>query len=114
MAKQWFQWNHGIEDIKQSLRKVPRKVVNIVSGMIEEVNEQTFRITELPIRKWTQDYKQFLESVTDGSPNVKDPPIEVNLRRYFITIFAISLHVFFNYETIFVCRISGRMVMMLL
>ncbi|KAI9116615.1 hypothetical protein K1719_012273 [Acacia pycnantha] len=49
-----------------------------VNGTIEEVDEQTFtfRITELPIRRWTQDYKQFLESVTDGTPNAKDTLIE--------------------------------------
>ncbi|GAB4832566.1 hypothetical protein Ancab_006584 [Ancistrocladus abbreviatus] len=34
-----------------------------VSGIIEEVDETTVRITELPIRRWTQDYKEFLESI---------------------------------------------------
>ncbi|GAB4828068.1 DNA topoisomerase 2 [Ancistrocladus abbreviatus] len=33
-----------------------------VNGIIEEVNETTVKITELPIRRWTQDYKEFLES----------------------------------------------------
>ncbi|GAB4832574.1 DNA topoisomerase 2 [Ancistrocladus abbreviatus] len=34
-----------------------------VTGIIEEVDETTVRITELPIRRWTQDYKEFLESI---------------------------------------------------
>jgi DNA topoisomerase II len=48
-----------------------------VNGSIVKIDEQTFRITELPIRKWTEDYKQFLESITEGTPNVNDPFIEV-------------------------------------
>ena len=50
----------------------------IVSGIIEEVNETTVRITELPIRRWTQDYKEFLESISQGNEKAKDPFIQVN------------------------------------
>lgn len=48
-----------------------------VSGILEEVNETTIRITELPIRRWTQDYKEFLESISVGNEKAKDPFIEV-------------------------------------
>ncbi|KAH7527866.1 hypothetical protein FEM48_Zijuj05G0012000 [Ziziphus jujuba var. spinosa] len=47
-----------------------------ISGILEEVNETTIRITELPIRKWTQDYKEFLESISQGNDKAKDPFIE--------------------------------------
>ncbi|CAA0808911.1 DNA topoisomerase 2 [Striga hermonthica] len=47
-----------------------------VSGIIEEVDETTLRITELPIRKWNQDYKEFLESVSAQNDKSKDPFIE--------------------------------------
>ncbi|KAK6119201.1 hypothetical protein DH2020_047049 [Rehmannia glutinosa] len=47
-----------------------------VSGIIEEVDETSLRITELPIRKWTQDYKEFLESVSAENDKSKDPFIE--------------------------------------
>lgn len=47
-----------------------------INGMIEEVDETTLRITELPIRKWTQDYKEFLESVSAENDKSKDPFIE--------------------------------------
>eukprot|EP00257_Ricinus_communis_P025444 XP_025012858.1 DNA topoisomerase 2 [Ricinus communis] len=40
-----------------------------VNGIIEEVNETTVRITELPIRRWTDEYKDFLNSVIE---NVRD------------------------------------------
>ncbi|KAI4333104.1 hypothetical protein L6164_017951 [Bauhinia variegata] len=66
-------WYRGF---KGSIEKSAKEGGYIVNGMIEEVNEEVFKITELPIRRWTQDYKQFLESITEGSPNVKDPLIE--------------------------------------
>ena len=68
-------WYRGFRGIIEKSAKEGGYAVN---GMIDEVDEQTLRITELPIRRWTQDYKQFLESVTEGTPSVKDPIIEVN------------------------------------
>ncbi|XP_042007097.1 DNA topoisomerase 2-like isoform X1 [Salvia splendens] len=47
-----------------------------VCGNIEEVDENTLRITELPIRKWTQDYKEFLESVSADNDKSTDPFIK--------------------------------------
>ncbi|KAL6006450.1 hypothetical protein ACLOJK_037404 [Asimina triloba] len=48
----------------------------VVSGIIEKVDETTLKITELPIRRWTEDYKEFLESVMTGSEKIKDPFIK--------------------------------------
>jgi DNA topoisomerase II len=39
-----------------------------VMGIIEQVDEATVVITELPAGKWTTDYKQFLESMLIGGP----------------------------------------------
>lgn len=39
-----------------------------VEGKIERVDEKTLLLTELPIRKWTQDYKVFLEKMLTGEP----------------------------------------------
>ncbi|KAL0397587.1 UNVERIFIED_CONTAM: DNA topoisomerase 2 [Sesamum calycinum] len=47
-----------------------------VSGTIEELDERTLTITELPVRKWTQDYKEFLESISAENDKSKDPFIE--------------------------------------
>lgn len=49
----------------------------IVSGNIEEVDETTLKITELPIRKWTQDYKEYLDSVSVYDDKSTDPFISV-------------------------------------
>jgi DNA topoisomerase-2 len=67
-------WYRGF---RGTIEKSAKEGGYIVNGSVVEIDEQTFRITELPIRKWSQDYKQFLESITDGTPNVKDPLIEV-------------------------------------
>lgn len=54
-----------------------------ISGIIEEVSDTTLRIVELPVRRWTSDYKDFLDSVTrvaskhDKEKAAKDPFIEV-------------------------------------
>ena len=70
----WYKGFKGV--IEKSMKEGGYNV----NGTIEEVDEETFtfRITELPIRRWTQDYKQFLESVTDGTPNAKDTLVEVS------------------------------------
>ncbi|KAJ8565607.1 hypothetical protein K7X08_008183 [Anisodus acutangulus] len=43
-----------------------------VTGIVEEVKETTLRISELPVRRWTEDYKQFLESMTVSTDKAKD------------------------------------------
>ncbi|KAK4372152.1 hypothetical protein RND71_007536 [Anisodus tanguticus] len=43
-----------------------------VTGIVEEVNETTLRISELPVRRWTEDYKQFLESMRVSIDKAKD------------------------------------------
>lgn len=34
-----------------------------ITGVIEEVADTRLKITELPVRRWTTDYKEFLESM---------------------------------------------------
>jgi len=41
-----------------------------VSGIMEKVDDTTLEILELPIRKWTQDYKEMLEEYTTGTDKV--------------------------------------------
>jgi len=45
------------------------KYVN--QGKIERVNDTTILISELPLMKWTQDYKVFLEGMITGVENKK-------------------------------------------
>ena len=53
-----------------------RKGKYVVYGKIERVDETTLLITELPIKKWTQNYKEFLEGMITGDgktpPEIKD------------------------------------------
>eukprot|EP00752_Nemacystus_decipiens_P012396 g10983.t1 len=42
-----------------------------VRGIVNRVDDTTVEITELPVRKWTQDYKQFLESLLVGAEDAK-------------------------------------------
>ena len=42
-----------------------------VMGTVRRVDEVTVEVVELPVKKWTQDYKQFLESMTVGASEEK-------------------------------------------
>ncbi|POM83216.1 DNA gyrase/topoisomerase IV subunit A family protein [Cryptosporidium meleagridis] len=69
-----------------------QKENNIGNGIIEETlelganyetfgnwykkNEETLVITELPVRRWTQDYKEWLESTLLPAPNADNDDIE--------------------------------------
>ncbi|EXB68160.1 DNA topoisomerase 2 [Morus notabilis] len=66
-------WYRGF---KGTIEKSSKEASFFVSGLMEEVNETTVRITELPIRRWTQDYKEFLDSICYGNDKAKDPFIE--------------------------------------
>jgi DNA topoisomerase-2 len=37
-----------------------------------QVDDTTFDITELPVRKWTQDYKEFLEGLVETKEKTKE------------------------------------------
>eukprot|EP01134_Creolimax_fragrantissima_P006151 CFRG6151T1 len=41
-----------------------------IEGRIEKINETTVEITELPVRTWTQAYKEWLESAVQGTDKV--------------------------------------------
>lgn len=45
-------------------------------GKIERVNDTTLVISELPIKKWTQDYKEFLETMVVGDEK-KNIPVDI-------------------------------------
>lgn len=55
-------------------------VTYTITGIIEEVDNTTMRIMELPVRRWTQDYKEFLEALMTGNDKVKEPFIKVFVR----------------------------------
>jgi len=48
------------------------------SGIIEKVDEKTLDITELPIRTWTQNFKEAIEEMTSGVPDKVTATIKVD------------------------------------
>ncbi len=48
-----------------------------ITGIVEQVDDTTLKISELPVRKWTQDYKEFLETMMTVSEKNKEPFIKV-------------------------------------
>ncbi|KAF6995935.1 hypothetical protein CFC21_012354 [Triticum aestivum] len=56
-------WYRGF---KGSLKETSSKATGVtytITGVIEEVPDTRLKITELPVRRWTTDYKEFLESM---------------------------------------------------
>ncbi|XWS74969.1 hypothetical protein CRYUN_Cryun01aG0044300 [Craigia yunnanensis] len=66
-------WYRGFKGTIEKTASKEAGVTYTVTGIIEEVDETTLRITELPIRRWTQDYKDFLDSIITGNdPFIKE------------------------------------------
>ncbi|XP_058073689.1 DNA topoisomerase 2-like isoform X2 [Magnolia sinica] len=69
-------WYKGFKGLIEKSTTKEGGMTYTVNGIIEEVDETTLRITELPIRRWTEDYKEFLESMMSGTDKIKDPFIK--------------------------------------
>lgn len=52
-----------------------------ITGIIDQVDETTIKISELPVRKWTQDYKEFLDVMMTPTDKNKEPFIKVFFSR---------------------------------
>ncbi|XP_068647207.1 DNA topoisomerase 2-like [Aristolochia californica] len=97
-------WYNGF---KGKIEKSSSKESYTVSGIVEEIDETALRITELPIRRWTDEYDTFLKASVIGSDKTKDP---------FITDFnnscgvaSILFDVFLTEETMQFVRQEGPM-----
>lgn len=65
-------WYKGF---KGSLKETSSKATGVtytITGIIEEVDDTSLKITELPVRRWTVDYKEFLESLCPASAKEKE------------------------------------------
>ena len=67
-----FYYGYGGEIIPEAGK---RQGSYIVRGKIERLNDTTLLISELPIKKWTQDYKQFLEEMLVGAEKKEDKKV---------------------------------------
>ncbi|EFN59062.1 hypothetical protein CHLNCDRAFT_137783 [Chlorella variabilis] len=69
-------WYRGF---KGTIEEVPTKTSGKsyqICGVINQVDDTTLDITELPIRKWTQDYKEFLEEMVKPEDKNATPFIQ--------------------------------------
>jgi DNA topoisomerase II len=64
-----FYYGYGGEIIPEAGK---RQGSYTVRGKIERLSDTTLLISELPIKKWTQDYKQFLEEMLVGAEKKDD------------------------------------------
>ncbi|KAH0448872.1 hypothetical protein IEQ34_022672 [Dendrobium chrysotoxum] len=69
-------WYRGFKGLIEKTAVKEAGATYTVTGIIEESDSNTLTITELPIRRWTQDYKEFLESLVTGTDKVKEPFIK--------------------------------------
>lgn len=65
MMEPMHPWYRGFKGTIEKTASKEAGVTYTVTGVVEEVSETTLRIKELPIRRWTQDYKEFLESIVE-------------------------------------------------
>lgn len=72
-------WYKGFRGTIEKTGTKEAGVVYTVSGIIEEIDDTNVRITELPVRRWTQDYKEFLESSMTVNDKIKEPFVKVQL-----------------------------------
>jgi len=71
MKKSYLSLTPSCNGFKGKIVKVDNK--NFISkGIYEVINDTSIRITELPIGKWTDDYKKFLDSLLQ-EPKTKSP-----------------------------------------
>ncbi|KAI9169979.1 hypothetical protein LWI28_020463 [Acer negundo] len=65
-------WYRGFRGTIEKTASKEAGATYTVTGIIEEINDTTLRIKELPVRRWTQDYREFLESIIQQSDSFID------------------------------------------
>jgi len=78
----WFRGFKGQIELNVSKKG---DVSYAISGILGKVNETTLQVTELPVGKWTQQYKEFLETLLETDGGKKEPFIKVQLLKSQLT-----------------------------
>ncbi|KAJ7542297.1 hypothetical protein O6H91_10G100200 [Diphasiastrum complanatum] len=69
-------WYKGFKGTIERSATKENGISYTITGIIEQLNETTVKISELPVRKWTQDYKEYLESLMLGNDKIMEPFIK--------------------------------------
>lgn len=67
-----------------------------VTGKATQIDDCTVEVTELPIRKWTQDYKEFLEECMTGKAKAGCPTVKEYRVIYFNLSDFFDVHMYFS------------------
>ena len=73
--------NSYYEGFKGTIKEIS-KTKYLIKGVYEKLDDNTIRITELPIGTWIDDYKQFLESMLDNATNNKKTKSNCYIKDY--------------------------------
>lgn len=91
MMEPMHPWYRGFKGTIEKTASKEAGATYTVTGVMDEVDETTLRIKELPIRRWTQDYREFLESITEQSDSFIDVSI-ISCQKIFAKCFHLSYH----------------------
>ncbi|KAI5070065.1 hypothetical protein GOP47_0014408 [Adiantum capillus-veneris] len=69
-------WYKGFKGTIEHTSTKESGISYTIKGVYKRVDKTTIQITELPIRKWTQDYKEFLEGMMNPRDKGKEPFIK--------------------------------------
>lgn len=84
-------WYRGF---KGRIEKVDNKGKYICSGTAKVVDSKTVEITELPVKKWTDDYKKLLEDWVVGSDKDKADKEKAKVGETFVKV-----RIYFGYSS---------------
>ncbi|KAI4363914.1 hypothetical protein MLD38_020075 [Melastoma candidum] len=101
-------WYRGFNGTIEKTATKEAGVSYTVSGIVEEVDETTFRVTELPIRKWTQDYREFLDALTAGDKDKMKEPLVKDYKQYSDDV-TVNFEVSLTEENMVIARQEGLM-----
>ena len=83
--KELNELNPWYKGFKGNIRKINDDTYSI-SGIYEIINENTIKVTELPIGAWTESYREFLESLVDEGNIISNYDDNSNIHNVNITI----------------------------
>lgn len=88
-------WYRGFKGTIEKTASKEAGVTYTITGIVEEINETSLRVTELPVRRWTNEYKEFLEALSakeQMDPLIKASPEAILAMMTDFSSFSFSFH----------------------